>query len=37
MCDGINDCPGADEDDWNCPDDTEDEDNSTNEIASKDE
>ena len=35
MCDGINDCPGADEAHYNCPDETEDEDNTINEIASK--
>ena len=35
MCDGINDCPTVDED--YCSDESEDEDNSTNEIASKNE
>ena len=35
MCDGINDCPTVDED--YCSDESEDEDNSTNDIASKNE
>ena len=37
MCDGTNDCPGADEDEYNCPEETEDKDNNINEITSKNE
>ena len=35
LCDGINDCPGADEDHYNCPNETNDKDNNINEITSK--
>ena len=35
ICDGNNDCPGPDEYDHYCSEETEDEDNNINEISSK--